>query len=148
MYIYICIDMYRHIYIYIYRYIYIDIYRYIYISFLFESKLPNHYHFIAKMFFGNKSLLVFFTFYPIILYCFKFIYLNTFFISNAFYQLNLSVAWFFNELNLKRCWSVVYYIETSLYRDTLCFIYWCLHLDLLMSYMCDPFFITVFIFVT
>ena len=50
--------------------------------------------------------------------------LHAFFISNAFFQLSLSVTSHFNKLGLKCCFlSLVYYIETLSYQDTLYFLY-------------------------
>ena len=58
-------------------------------------------------------------------------FVNTpFFISNAFFQLSLSVPYLFNELSLNCCSSFAYYIYTSLYPDTSCFICLCLFLRL------------------
>ena len=52
---------------------------------------------------------------------------NIFFISNTFFQLSLSVALLFHELNLQCCLNVAHY---SL----------CLRLGLLTFYLCDLFF--------
>ena len=47
-----------------------------------------------------------------------------FFISNAFFQFSLSVTSHFNKLGLKCSFlSLVYYIETLSYQDTLYFLY-------------------------
>ena len=65
-----------------------------------------------------------------------------FFLSNAFFQLRLSIAKLFNELSLKCCLSVAYYTEALSYRDTLCFVYLSpyLRLGVFSSYLRDLFF--------
>ena len=76
---------------------------------------------------------------------------SSFFISNAFFQLSLSVALLFNELSLKCCLSVAYYIEAFTNRDMLYLVYLflCLCFGLFMFYLYDIFFhFLFFIFIT
>ena len=76
---------------------------------------------------------------------------NVFFISHAFFQLSLSVAWLFYELSFKCClggcpihiniiimWHFLY----------LLYLYLFLNLGLFISYLCDLFLILIFIFIT
>ena len=69
-------------------------------------------------------------------------------ISNALFQLSLSVAELFNELSLKYCLIVAYYIKTSSYRDMLycVHLFLCLRLSLFVSSLCDVFFHYLFLF--
>ena len=75
--------------------------------------------------------------------------LHAFFISNAFFQLSLSVASLFSKLSFKCCLGVAYYIGTLSYRDTLYFLYLslCLRLGLYISYLCHHLTIIIFIFI-
>ena len=70
-----------------------------------------------------------------------------FFVSNAFFQLSLSVFQLFIQLSLKCYLSLAFFIYTSCYRDTLYFAYLrlCPRIGLYMSYLCDLFFIIIFI---
>ena len=67
--------------------------------------------------------------------------LHDFFISNAFFQLSLSVLTFEQFEPQMLLISVAYYREKLSCRDTLLFLYLalCLHLGLYMSYLCDLF---------
>ena len=64
------------------------------------------------------------------------------FYKERFFQLSLSVAWLFNELTVKCCLSVAYYIEALSYRNMLYVVYLplCLCHGLFMCYLCTLFF--------
>ena len=65
-----------------------------------------------------------------------------FFYKQRFFSTQLQCCLTFNELSLKCCLSVAYYIEALSYGDTLYFVYLslCLPLGVFNSYLCDLFF--------